>query len=134
MALGDSGGRPTILLVDDESSLRSLAQRVLERAGHYVVAHDSAAAALAWWEDGDHRETVALVVTDVVMPGLSGPEMVRRMQMSRPSLPVLLMSGNMDERADGAGHPFPFLGKPFRPAELSAMVRGLLEAHRPAPG
>jgi DNA-binding response OmpR family regulator len=127
MSLGEPRGRATILLVDDEGSLRSLAQRVLERAGHHVVAHASAAAALAWWDDGDQRETVALVLTDVVMPGMSGPEMARLMRTARPSLPVLLMSGNMVERASGADHPFPFLGKPFGPAELTARVRDLLE-------
>ena len=128
MSFGESRGSATILLVDDEGSLRSLARRVLERAGHHVVAHASAAAALAWWAEGDHRETVALVVTDVVMPGMTGPEMARQMQVDRPSLPVLLMSGNMVERASSTEHAFPFLGKPFRPADLTAKVHELLEA------
>jgi DNA-binding NtrC family response regulator len=110
--------------VEDEKGLLSLVQRVLERAGYSVVAHDSPAEALAWWADDQHRDVVDLVLTDVVMPGMSGPQMASRMRESRPSVAVLLMSGQTIE--GGISHPYPLLEKPYTHARLLDAVREVL--------
>jgi two-component system cell cycle sensor histidine kinase/response regulator CckA len=112
----------TVLVVEDEAAVLSLTKRVLERAGFDVVAHGGPATALEWWADVHNRERVDLVLTDVVMPSMSGPEMLSRMRTSRPGMIALLMSGN--ERGNTS---HPFLGKPFTPSDLVATVRALLE-------
>jgi two-component system cell cycle sensor histidine kinase/response regulator CckA len=114
-------GVATVLVVEDEPGVLSLTRRVLERAGYRVVAHEGPEAALEWWADARNRQTVDLVLTDVVMPAMSGPEMLKRMRTTVPGVVVLLMSGN--ERGNTL---HPFLGKPFTPADLVNTVRGLL--------
>ena len=119
----------TVLLVEDEQGLLSLAQRVLERAGYRVIAHTDPEAALEWWMDARHRESIDLLLTDVVMPGMSGDEMLKRMRATKPGLAALLMSGNADERGTDAG--YSFLGKPYTPADLLAAVKAVLPVTRP---
>ena len=127
MATNPDSGKPdarhTILLVDDEPGIRALAERILRREGYEVVARDSAAAALAWW--ADHHEEVVLVLTDTVMPGGSGPEMLARMRQDREDLPAVVMSGYVK---DGYGEAAPangdaFLQKPFTPDQLRDAIR-----------
>jgi PAS domain S-box-containing protein len=117
-------GTGTILLVEDEADVRELARRILERAGYQVVSVPSAREALLIAEGSTQ---LACVVTDVVMPGgMSGVEMGERLSRSRPSLPVLYMSGYTDDTrfhgADGVPR-LPFLGKPFQPNELLEKVQ-----------
>ena len=78
-----------ILVVDDEQLVRDLTVQVLQRAGYEVVPSSTAQGALELLE----RETFALVVTDVVMPGLSGVELLNEIRDRQPDLPVLLMTG-----------------------------------------
>ena len=120
---------PTVLLVEDEQGLLSLATRVLERAGYRVVAHADPEAALEWWNDVRHRESIDLLLTDIVMPGMSGDEMLRRMRLSKPGLAALLMSGNADDRTVEAT--YSFLGKPYTPTDLVQAVQAVLPATRP---
>jgi PAS domain S-box-containing protein len=124
-------GAGTILLVEDEVGVRELARRVLERAGYRVITAASAREALLIAEGSTVLECV---VTDVVMPGgMSGVEMGERLSRSRPSLPVLYMSGYTDDarfHANGETR-LPFLGKPFLASELLQKLHELLKKKQP---
>ena len=116
----------TVLLVEDERGLLSLAKRVLERAGYRVVAHEAPESALAWWNEDGHGSTVDLLLTDVRMPGMTGDVLLERMRAERPDLAALLMSGNDDRLSDAAARGYAFLGKPYTPTDLVAAVRDVL--------
>jgi len=125
-------GTETILLVEDEPVVRDLAARVLRQHGYTVlVAASGEEAALAV---ARHEGPLDLVLSDVVMPGMSGPQTWERLRAARPDLRVLFMSGYTDEAmhqhglAEGA---MPFLPKPFTPWSLTAKVREVLEARKP---
>src|ERR1700726_1705525 len=131
-----SGARPsaaasrTILVVEDDRALRELLRITLEGSGYTVLAAADAAEALRLAEPP--ARSIALLVTDVTMPGMTGPDLARRLRASRASLEVLLVSGY--SRDSQLLDPWvAFLQKPFRPQALTDMVRGLLdpEAARP---
>ncbi len=115
-----------ILVVDDEEIVRSLTVQVLERAGYDVVAVGGAAEALAVVaEDG-----IDLVVSDVMMPGSTGVELLSELQSRRPDLPVVLMTGGSPEpdrtaRALEIGARA-IVYKPFTHAELRNAVEAAL--------
>ncbi len=120
-------GGETVLLVDDEPAVRQVAARLLRQLGYAVVEADSGDAALAIFS---HRAVDALV-TDVVLPGLSGPQLAARCRELQPGLPVLLMSGYAREslEAEGSGlAASAFLAKPFTRDALGTCLRGLLDA------
>ena len=120
-------GRGTIMFVEDEPALQRLGARVLESAGYIVRAYPDGETALA----AAHEDPagIDLLVSDVVMPGRSGPELYRELLALRPGLPALFMSGypgvdGIDplERDRIAS----FIAKPFTPDALTTAVRGLL--------
>ena len=120
-------GNETILLVEDELPVRRVTRRILEKAGYTLLEA----------RDGDEALEIAeafegvihLVVTDVVMPSLSGPELVERLLLARPQTRVLYISGYASEAvlargvANGASH----LEKPFTPDALLRRVREVLD-------
>ncbi len=116
-----------ILLVEDDSAVRDLALRILSQDGHEVLEAEDGTAALLLWDQ--HGDRVDLVVTDVVMPKMSGRALVDRLRVFRPELPALFMSGYTDDAVALHGITEgrdPFLGKPFSSEALSAKVRDLL--------
>jgi signal transduction histidine kinase len=123
----DSGGH--ILLVEDEGAVRDVTRAVLESAGYQVTAVGDGTEALTRSGKAD------LVVSDLVMPGMSGRELVTRLRADRPSLPVVFVSGYAAE-----GDPTPavgegtteFLAKPFTADQLLARVRSALDIVRRA--
>jgi PAS domain S-box-containing protein len=119
-------GRRTgrILLVEDEPVLREIAQRVLVRAGFDVTAAAGPGEAIIAAETGP--EPFDLLLTDVVMPGMLGPELARRLRNSRPDLRVLLASGYASEIVDSERHEDPLLAKPFSPETLLAAVDAVM--------
>jgi PAS domain S-box-containing protein len=125
-----AGGGETILLVDDEEALRSAARRALVRAGYRVIpAVDGPDALRVYMENTG--TPVALVVTDVVMPGLGGRELVGRLKIMAPELRVLFVSGYTEEgvRKQGVLQPgTEFLEKPFTPEKLLRKIREILDA------
>jgi two-component system cell cycle sensor histidine kinase/response regulator CckA len=124
---GTAGSPATVLVVDDERGVLALAERVLLRAGYRVVTRAAPHDALAWWEDAGQRESVALVVSDVSMPGMSGHEMLQRMRTMRPAVAALLVSGNLaDNTRVAGGAPQFFLPKPYTPAQLVNAVQNAL--------
>ena len=124
----DSGGSETVLLVEDEAAVRRLGCRILERRGYTVVEAESGAAALRLFER--LAPGIAMLVTDVVMPEMSGSELARRLRAMKPSLPVLFTSGYAaDAIAQNGelGANTAFLEKPFTPDALAQKVRELLD-------
>jgi CheY-like chemotaxis protein len=128
-----AGGGETILLVDDEEALRSAARRALVRAGYRVIpAVDGPDALRVYMENTG--TPIALVVTDVVMPGLGGRELVGRLKIMSPDLRVLFVSGYTEEgvRKQGVLQPgTEFLEKPFTPEKLLRKIREVLDAPPP---
>jgi PAS domain S-box-containing protein len=118
----------TILLVEDDGTLRASIRRALLQAGFEVL--DAAGGAEALVVNETHPEKIHLLVTDVVMPDVSGRELASRMRALRPDLKVLFMSGFSAEtiRASGGlGSSEAFVQKPFTPSALVGAVRGLVE-------
>jgi two-component system cell cycle sensor histidine kinase/response regulator CckA len=115
-------GTGTVLLVEDEPMVRAVAERALTRHGYSVVTANNGEEALEILERG---EEIALLITDVVMPAMDGPTMVREARKSRPNLPILFMSGYAEEQLrksidlDNVA----FLPKPFSVQELAEAAR-----------
>ena len=125
-------GSQTVLLVEDEDSVRTMAARILRQKGFTVVeACDGGAALEALQAYGGPLD---LILTDVVMPGVSGVELADRAVELRPGMPVLFMSGYSErDVADRGGRTGAMLlNKPFRAGELLAAVRKVLEGPRAA--
>jgi two-component system cell cycle sensor histidine kinase/response regulator CckA len=115
-------GSGTVLLVEDEPMVRSVAERALTRHGYSVVTADNGEDAL---EILAKNEPVDLLISDVVMPGMDGPTMVREARASRPDLKILFMSGYAEEqlRKSIDIENVNFLPKPFSVVELAEAAR-----------
>ena len=121
-------GSERILLVEDEKVVRHLARRILERNGYVVEEAADGPSALRVL--GDATRPIQLVVTDAVMPHMSGFELVDRVSDRWPETRVLLVSGHLDHpslRSPEVPPDVPFLRKPFTPSELCASVREVLD-------
>jgi two-component system cell cycle sensor histidine kinase/response regulator CckA len=121
-------GTGTVLLVEDEPMVRTVAERALTRHGYKVLTATNGEEALEIINQGDE---IALLISDVVMPLMDGPTMVREARKSRPELPILFMSGYAEEQLrksiDIAN--VAFLPKPFSVQELAEAVRKALSAN-----
>jgi two-component system cell cycle sensor histidine kinase/response regulator CckA len=131
-AVIERGGKESILVVEDEVTVRQFVRAVLVRLGYEVHEASSGRNALALWPE--LRDRVQLVVTDIVMPdGVSGRDLARHIQQDRPNLPILFISGYSTEHAGPDflhGHGLNFVPKPFTPREIAVAVRNLLDARR----
>ncbi len=124
-------GTETVLLVEDEPAIRRLAKRVLERAGYHVIDAEDGPAALE--VVSGNRVRIDLLISDVVMPGMRGPELAERLLASNPSLRVLFMSGFNQEAVESNGMLGPhtsFIQKPFDVHQLTVKVREVLDRKR----
>ncbi len=122
-------GRETVLLAEDEPLVRLLARRVLEQAGYTVLVASGGAEALETARR--HDGPIHLLLTDVVMPEMSGRDLVRHLLDLRPGVPVLYMTGYSDEAIARHGVLDPgtaLIQKPFTPAALARKVREALDA------
>ncbi|HEV3030864.1 MAG TPA: PAS domain S-box protein [Polyangia bacterium] len=128
VAAAASASPATILLVEDEEAVRQLVRRILESHGHKVLLARHGGEALELIHQVDLP--IQLLLTDAVMPVLSGPELLRRAIALRPQMKLAIMSGYTDRPAVTG---VPFIGKPFTPAELERRVREILEAPPLAP-
>src|SRR6266566_3119134 len=123
-------GTETILVVEDEPAVLSLSRRALEAQGYVVLAASDASDAMRVVER--HGGTIHLLLTDVVMPGLSGRELADRLATRRPGIRVLYMSGYPGDAVVQHGalpHGSAFLQKPFSPDGLARKVRDVLDAN-----
>lgn len=117
----------TVLLVEDEAGVRYLSKRILDRAGYRVLE-------AANGDDAErlfvhHHGAIDLVITDVVMPGCGGPELVGRLRLHSPALRVLYMSGYSEHsavRKTGLDRGLPYVQKPFTAGEFARHVRDAL--------
>lgn len=110
-----------VLLVDDEEPIRKLLALVLRQAGYEVVEASDGLEALDAAKE--HLGRIDLILTDVVMPRLGGPELCARLKRDHPETLVLLMSGCVKESLPPK---YPFLQKPFAPSTLLRAVSSLL--------
>jgi two-component system, cell cycle sensor histidine kinase and response regulator CckA len=119
-------GTGTVLLVEDEPMVRTVAERALTRHGYKVITAANGEEAL---EVIDRGEEIALLISDVVMPGMDGPTTVREARKSRPNLPILFMSGYAEEqlRKSIDLDKVAFLPKPFSVQELAEAARRAIE-------
>ena len=122
-------GTETILVVDDEAELRHLARRILESAGYTVlIAANGEEAVLALNRCSD---PVHLMITDIVMPGMSGRKLADLLRRTRQNIKVIYMSGYTDDvvvRSGMLDEGMAFVSKPFTVAELIRRVRDVLDA------
>jgi two-component system, cell cycle sensor histidine kinase and response regulator CckA len=126
-ALATSGGTETVLLVEDEESVRQLVRETLESRGYRVLEAENGNAGLA--AAASHAGPIHLVITDVVMPGLNGPELIYQLLAARPEVKVLYLSGYAPDAFAiplAADAQKAFLQKPFTLQTLSRKVREVL--------
>jgi hypothetical protein len=125
-----SRGTETILIVEDEEALRSLINRALSLAGYVVIEAGNGDEALLQVER--HNGPIQMILTDVVMPKMSGPELAQRVGKIDPWMKVLYMSGFTDDPIVRQGvhdENTHFIGKPFAVSELTRKVREVLDWH-----
>jgi len=121
-------GKETILLIEDEETLRKLARQTLTLYGYKVLEASNGEAAVSLCEE--HTEPIDLVLTDVIMPGLSGREVAHQLLELRPEVRVLFMSGYTDDAIVHQGvldEAANFIQKPFAPDALARKVREVLD-------
>jgi signal transduction histidine kinase/ActR/RegA family two-component response regulator len=132
-AAAPAAGNETILLVEDEGVVRSLVAEILETSGYTVLQAADGPSALELLRR--HSGPVDLLVTDVVMPGMSGPDVAKAVASMRPGTQVLYTSGYTDSAIDHHGVLEPgiaFLQKPFSADDLTRKVRDLVEGAEPS--
>jgi signal transduction histidine kinase len=130
LELAPRGGTETVLLVEDEAVVRGLARRILEQAGYSVIEAAKGDEALQACEE--HGDEIDLLLTDVVMPEMSGKDLADRLRSQHPELRMLFMSGYTDEAIVHHGvldSTVEFIQKPFTPSGLLKKVRDVLDVH-----
>ncbi len=126
-------GTETVLVAEDEEAVRALAVQSLERSGYQVISSPSGEEALRLASTFDG--TIHLLLTDVVMPGMKGPELAAQLRAQRPGLKVLLMSGYAaDVVTPGDLRDATMVSKPFSPSALARAVRNALDVPLPSVG
>jgi two-component system, cell cycle sensor histidine kinase and response regulator CckA len=128
-----AAGTETIMLVEDDASVREVAVRSLQAAGYRVLEAGDAAAALQLL--AQHDGPVALLVTDVVLPGVGGRDLGASAQAARPDMRVLFTSGYTDDTVLAYGvreNTMQFIAKPYALSALARRVRDLLDRPSPA--
>jgi CheY-like chemotaxis protein len=122
-------GTETVLLVEDEASLREMLRELLEANGYSVLVAQDGAVALQL--AAAHAAPIQIMVTDVIMPGVTGPKIVDLVAQTRPGVKVLYISGYSDEAVTRHGLIGPgraFLSKPFSPEVFLRKVRESLDS------
>jgi len=119
-------GTEGVLLAEDEETIRRLVGEVLTRSGYKVFTGSNGDEALKLLQE--HADEIDLLVTDVVMPGMSGPDLARAASRLKPSLRILFTSGYTSEPDEAFDDPdVEFIGKPFSPQALVAKVQEVLD-------
>ena len=123
-----TAGTETLLLVEDNDAIREISARALRRRGYTVYEARNAEEAIDWAAKAERRAD--MLITDVIMPGLSGPNLAARLMQQNPKLRVLYMSGYTDDATEVHGTFWggvPLLQKPFTPSQLAERVRMALD-------
>lgn len=112
----------TVLLIDDNAVQAATRQTILKRAGYSVIPVLSPQRALEQFRQNDFPSDINLVITDHIMPGMSGSEFVRQLRAMKPELPVLVISGMEEAEQEYEGLNVLFRLKPLLPDNLLASV------------
>jgi CheY-like chemotaxis protein len=116
----------SVLLIDDNAIQATTRQAILRRAGYFVIATMNPARALEQFQHDEFPVAIDAVITDHVMPGMSGAEFVRELRKTHSELPVMVISGLEDAEAEYAGMDVRFLLKPLLPDLLLSNLSELL--------
>ena len=123
----------TILVVDDQEVVRKVVVEVLEQANFLVLTADSGVTAIKLAQETS--QTIDLLLSDVNMPGMSGPDLGEILKKARPNMHVMLMSGGADGTLLVLNYGWAFIQKPFVPARLVQMITKVLHSpNRSQPG
>ena len=125
---GESQARESVLIVEDDDSVRALARRVLANRGYHVWTCASAQEALAIMQE--YGAQMSLLITDVVLPSMNGHDLVEQIRTAWPHMGVIFMSGYTDDdvrRHGMVGADDHFIGKPFTPEGFARKVRAVLD-------
>ncbi|MEN9359726.1 MAG: hypothetical protein RL095_1261 [Verrucomicrobiota bacterium] len=121
--------KPDILIIDDEPSIAALIELLLNRLGHKVHRSGNGISGMEYWQM--HRDSIRIVILDIVMPRLDGLGVLAALRSQGAGIPVLVISAVPDLDARQSQYrvygPVDFLAKPFSPVELQAKVNALLE-------
>jgi DNA-binding NtrC family response regulator len=115
-----------LLLIDDNAVQAATRQTILRRAGYFVIAALNPVRVLEQIQGGDLPEEIRLVITDHLMPGMSGADFVRALRKTHPTLPVLVISGLEEAEQEYAGLDVTFRMKPLLPDNLLETVKQLV--------
>jgi CheY-like chemotaxis protein len=122
------GGNEVILLAEDHNAYREVARHTLQSLGYSILEAGNGEQALTEFES--HAGKIQMAILDVVMPGLGGPEVYKKISESRPGLPVIFVSGyspESDELICNTLEHIAFLQKPYSPKALAEKVREVLD-------
>ena len=117
-----------ILLIDDNAVQAATRQAILKRAGYFVIAVLNPMRALEQFQASDFPAEIRLVITDHLMPGMTGAEFVRELRKSHPDIPVLVISGLEEAEELYGGMDVQFRLKPVLPDHLLSSVKKLVES------
>jgi CheY-like chemotaxis protein len=116
-----------LLLIDDNAVQAATRQTILRRAGYFVIAALNPERALEQIQGGEFPDEINLVITDHLMPGMSGSRFVRELRQTHPKLPVLVISGLEEAEREYTGLNVTFRLKPLLPEQLLETVRSIVD-------
>ena len=116
----------TVLLIDDNAVQAAIRQTILRRAGYFVITALNPARALEQFQKNEFPAEVSVLITDHVMPGMSGARFVRQLRAIHPHLPVMVISGMAEAEPEYEGLDVLFLVKPVSPDVLLSHLRDIL--------
>jgi len=125
-------GEGNVVIIDDDGVLRLLTQRMISKLGYKVEVFDNAREVLHFFEEKTTRsafkpQDVDLVISDIVMPGISGAQLAKELAQKKPGLKILLVSANAPQFHEINEDKQPFMQRPFRHHELAETVKRLIE-------
>jgi len=121
---------PAILLIDDNAIQAATRQTILKRSGYFVIAALNPVRALEQFQHNEFPAEISAVITDHIMPGMSGAEFVRELRKIQPDIPIMVISGLEEAEFEYAGMNVRFMLKPLSPDLLLANLRDLLGQQR----
>ena len=124
------GTTTAVLLIDDNAIQAATRQTILRRAGYYVIAALNPVRALEQFQDDAFPAPITAVITDHIMPGMSGAQFVRELRKIQPHIPVMVISGLEEAEQEYAGMNVLFLLKPLSPDLLLSHLRYLVSHER----
>lgn len=120
------GNPSAVLLIDDNAIQAATRQTILRRAGYYVIAALNPVRALEQFHNNEFPAPIGAIITDHLMPGMSGADFVRELRKTHPDLPVMVISGLEEAEAEYAGMNARFLLKPLSPELLLTNLQEIL--------